>query len=98
MKGKYEKVFKKTKDCCAHCGKKFFGGAKTVDHILPVSKGGTYDYRNLIPLCKECNTARGNVEIFDLKGFYIYASEEAILDYESYIFEKILGETGKFEL
>lgn len=34
----------------------------TVDHILPKSKGGTYDLENLDPMCMKCNTKKGNKE------------------------------------
>lgn len=32
----------------------------TVDHILPKSKGGSMTLDNLRPMCKTCNTKRGN--------------------------------------
>lgn len=36
---------------CAYCGDE----ATCVDHILPVSRGGTRDRSNLAPACKRCN-------------------------------------------
>lgn len=27
----------------------------TIDHIVPISKGGTYDYSNLQCCCRKCN-------------------------------------------
>jgi len=33
----------------------------TVDHILPLSKGGARnDIKNMQPMCEECNTNKGN--------------------------------------
>ena len=34
--------------------------AGSVDHIIPVSKGGTNDESNLRWMCRSCNCARGN--------------------------------------
>jgi hypothetical protein len=32
----------------------------TLDHIVPRSRGGTNDYRNLVAACKRCNQDKGN--------------------------------------
>ena len=32
----------------------------TIDHFIPKYHGGTDDFRNLIPLCKACNRAKGS--------------------------------------
>lgn len=41
---------------CAYCG----APATTIDHILPVTKGGTGELANLAPACRSCNSAKGN--------------------------------------
>ena len=30
-----------------------------VDHVKPLSKGGTYDIENLVPSCPTCNMKKG---------------------------------------
>jgi 5-methylcytosine-specific restriction endonuclease McrA len=41
---------------CHYCG----DPATTVDHVIPVSKGGApYDEANLVPSCKPCNDRKG---------------------------------------
>lgn len=40
---------------CAYCG----SPATTVDHQVPVSRGGTGDDDNLVACCSACNSARG---------------------------------------
>lgn len=36
---------------CAYCG----GKATSIDHVLPVSRGGTNTRENLAPACADCN-------------------------------------------
>lgn len=43
--------------CCQYCGQE---DARTVDHILPISKGGTDDPDNLVAACSRCNYSKGN--------------------------------------
>ncbi len=31
-----------------------------IDHIIPTSRGGTHDRKNLQPLCNRCNDIKGN--------------------------------------
>lgn len=45
---------------CVHCGKKFRKGSIDIDHIVPQSKGGTNDPKNLQCLCIHCNRSKGN--------------------------------------
>lgn len=45
---------------CVKCGEKeYAGNALTIDHKVPVSKGGTNNIDNLQPLCKRCNSSKG---------------------------------------
>jgi len=38
------------------------GRSTTVDHKLPLSRGGTNDLTNLVGACRRCNEARGGAE------------------------------------
>lgn len=42
---------------CAICGER---KPLTVDHIIPLSKGGTDDISNIQPLCRNCNSKKNN--------------------------------------
>ena len=45
---------------CQACGAKAADGAELhIDHIHPVSKGGTNDPTNLQALCRDCNLGKG---------------------------------------
>ena len=41
---------------CHYCGKKFDRALLTMDHVIPLSRGGKSAKGNIVPSCKECNT------------------------------------------
>jgi len=43
---------------CHHCGGKFPPRELTMDHLVPVVRGGKSTKGNLVPSCKKCNTER----------------------------------------
>ena len=43
-------------DPCAYCG----APTQAIDHIHPVSRGGTGEWTNLAPSCMSCNSSKGN--------------------------------------
>jgi len=43
---------------CYHCGGKFAPAALTMDHLVPIIRGGKSTKGNLVPSCKACNAAR----------------------------------------
>ena len=63
---------------CMFCGKEEI----TIDHIVPRSKHGTIDLRNLQLLCKTCNNLKGSRTI-DFRPFKI----EDKLKIKQFIFE-----------
>ena len=53
-------IYEKYQGKCAICGKKLRFDEGCIDHIKPVSKGGTSDPSNLQLLCPRCNAVKGN--------------------------------------
>lgn len=43
---------------CYHCGQKFPAQELTMDHLLPLARGGKSSKKNCVPCCKPCNTAK----------------------------------------
>jgi len=43
---------------CAYCGKKFPPKELTLDHIVPVARGGRSSKGNVAPACKACNNEK----------------------------------------
>ncbi len=55
----------KSNERCCHCGKKVYydGYGATVDHYIPLSKGGTNRDINMVMLCEDCNKKKGSMII-----------------------------------
>ena len=49
---------KRAAGVCHHCGGKFAPKELTMDHLVPVIRGGKSTKGNLVPSCKSCNSAR----------------------------------------
>ena len=58
-------VFKRDKFTCQYCGASAPDSILEIDHIKPVSKGGTNDILNLVTACRSCNRGKTNRELSD---------------------------------
>lgn len=45
---------------CFYCGMRV---NLSIDHVVPVSKGGSHDDSNLVTCCRECNSSKGDLTI-----------------------------------
>ena len=43
------------KGICHYCGETFEPQELTMDHVLPIVRGGKTTKGNIVPCCKECN-------------------------------------------
>jgi len=43
---------------CYYCGEKFSPEELTMDHIVPLIRGGKTTKGNVVPACKECNNKK----------------------------------------
>jgi 5-methylcytosine-specific restriction protein A len=50
---------KLTEGRCYHCGGTFSPQLLTMDHLIPVVRGGHSDKNNLVTSCKDCNSKKG---------------------------------------
>jgi len=53
-----KEIFERDNFVCQYCGK--IGGILEIDHIIPMSKGGTNELSNLTTSCKQCNRKKRN--------------------------------------
>lgn len=56
---------------CYICGNKFASFQIAVDHIEPLSKGGSHTYDNLTVTCHSCNSSKGNKTLLE---YLLYVS------------------------
>lgn len=57
-------LFARDRYTCQYCGRSVHGlrnrECLTRDHLVPLSRGGTNDWTNVITSCSTCNTRKGN--------------------------------------
>lgn len=70
---------------CHYCGKRIAAGGDpdyepiTLDHVVPLSRGGAMGIRNIVPACRRCNTIKGSM-LYDwfvnriLRGLYRWSA------------------------
>ena len=44
---------------CYYCGKRYVEGDLTMDHRVPLARGGVSSRSNIVCCCKSCNTQKG---------------------------------------
>jgi hypothetical protein len=58
-------VFKRDSFTCQYCGARSPDVLLQIDHIEPVSQGGTNDILNLITSCEACNSGKSDRRLSD---------------------------------
>ncbi|HKI98086.1 MAG TPA: HNH endonuclease [bacterium] len=43
---------------CHYCGKRFPARELTMDHVVPIIRGGRSTRSNVVPCCKDCNSKK----------------------------------------
>jgi len=54
---------------CHYCGKNFLPKELTLDHIVPVGRGGRSTKGNCVPACKECNNQKKHLLPIEWEGY-----------------------------
>jgi len=49
---------KRSTGVCYYCGQKFKPDELTMDHLVPIVRGGKSVQGNLVPACKKCNSQK----------------------------------------
>ncbi len=52
---------KRSKGRCYYCNRETLPRKLTMDHIVPIIRGGKSTKNNIAPVCKECNNKKKNL-------------------------------------
>ena len=65
-----ERMLTRHNDACAYCHVTFSEAVPvTLDHIVPVMRGGTFSVGNLAPACTSCNSSKGSRTITEWRNW-----------------------------
>jgi len=53
-------IYIRDRNCCQYCGKKHRTDELNLDHVIPISRGGTSTWENVVCSCISCNKRKGN--------------------------------------
>lgn len=57
---KRQQIRERDGDCCHWCNQYLWEWEMTLDHLIPISRGGSHSNDNLVIACFTCNNSRGN--------------------------------------
>lgn len=80
---------------CPYCGE--YTEKLTVDHVVPISAGGTNTIENLIPCCSSCNSKKG-AKLLDQFVQYLLDREEAANAASSILPNLLMISSAHFDL
>lgn len=71
---------------CACCGTKLNMKTLTMEHVVPISKGGDNVPENLVVLCKNCNSRKSN-KLYWPMGFYMALNSGKVRSVHKYFMD-----------
>lgn len=73
-------IFKRDSFKCKYCGKSAPDVILHIDHIEPVSSGGTNHPLNLVTACRSCNLGKSNIPLTDMAELELQKQQLADLN------------------
>lgn len=53
-------IYLRDRNRCQYCGRKFSSSELSLDHVVPISRGGRSTWLNVVCACLKCNVRKGN--------------------------------------
>jgi hypothetical protein len=51
----WRRMIRRYDNCCFYCGA---SGRMTMDHVIPLTRGGKHSIGNVVPACRSCNSSK----------------------------------------
>lgn len=61
---------------CYYCGSEVPPRELTMDHIVPIVRGGKTTKNNVVPACKDCNSRKQHSLLFEWEEYLKHIREE----------------------
>lgn len=58
-----QNIFLRDNHVCQYCATKFSEKKLTIDHVIPLSKGGRHEWTNVVTACSRCNNRKGDKSV-----------------------------------
>jgi 5-methylcytosine-specific restriction protein A len=58
---------RRSEGVCHYCGRRVGARALTMDHVVPLVRGGRSTKGNVVPACKECNAKKKHRLAFEIE-------------------------------
>ena len=65
-----QNVLRRDDYTCGYCSKKLSNSTGTVDHVVPVSRGGKNTWLNVVASCRDCNCKKDNMSLNEFQKKY----------------------------
>ena len=93
-------IYRITGGLCWYCGRQ----ANSIDHMQPVSRGGTGAYGNIVPSCQSCNGNKGDFTVEEYRarktgsGVLPHVFFGEALGFDRYLPVRCMSWQGRFEM
>ena len=78
-----EILLRRSNGKCAHCGKHLDVDSMTIEHLYPVSKGGSNHTFNVVAFCEDCNENKSNFTIGSIIDYCPFIDEQYVENYQN---------------
>lgn len=87
-KKRHRRLLAETGGCCIYCGKPLTATMATIDHIIPLSRGGYTEDENLTASCEPCNKLKEALYVRDFIALYPAKRQRAFYNRTATLFRQ----------